>query len=183
MTLPADSWWHNRAELQEFAQTFDRSARLALKTSRVWNIGALRTFATTIGRTVYIPADWSSGQVMRVLPHEVDGHVKQFRYAGLCIHPNLGIFPGMFLVYVWGVLFPVLFAWGRYRCELHADTKSWQFHLRAKLWTPVEVKSRAEYFGKLVAGKPYIWAMPRRWVLWGFGRRANKVIREAASEG
>ncbi len=179
-SIPANSWWHQKGELELFAKSFDPAARLSLKTGWVWKFGALRTFATTIGRTMYIPANWTPDAVQRVIPHEVLGHVKQFRYAGLGIHPTLGIFPGMFFFYAL-MFFPIFLAWGRYRLELHADTKSWQYHLNMPVnnWSPAIVRARAERFAKLVGGKEYLYSVPRPWAVWGFKRRAEKVIKEA----
>lgn len=177
--LPANSWWHRREELEAFAKAFDKSTRLRLKRSWIWNVGALKIFATTVGRTVYIPDDWSFESVMRVIPHEVSGHVKQFRYCGLGIHPSLGIFPGMFFLYLWGVIFPVFLAWGRYRCELHAESKAWKYHLTRGNMVEKEVQIRAVGFGRTVSGPAYGYSFPRFWVVWGFKRRADKVILKA----
>jgi len=182
-TLPLPSakpqtWVDDRDHLESFAKSFDPSARLAVKRSWLW-VGGLKTNATTLGRTVYIPEDWSVGAVVRVIPHEVRGHVKQFRYCGLGIHPTLGIFPGMLLLYVWGLLFPILFAWGRYRLELHAETWSWRYHLQQGAYNAEEVRKRAERFAKIVASWAYVKAWPERWAVWGFKRRAEKVIRQS----
>ena len=168
-----------RGELEQFAKSFDKSAQLRLKKSVIWNVGALRTFATTIGRTMYIPADWTAETVQRVIPHEVLGHVKQFRWFGLGIHPTLGIFPGMALFY--GLLFfPIFLAWFRYRFELHADTKSWEYHLKLPIngWGVATVRARAEHFAKKVGGKEYLFSVPKQWAVWGFKRRAEKVIKK-----
>jgi hypothetical protein len=176
--ISANSWWHHREELEQFAQSMDKSTRLALKQGGFWKISkALTTFATTIGRTVYIPADWTFDRVQRVLPHEVLGHVKQFRYCGLGIHPTLGIFPGMFFIYVL-LFFPIWLAWGRYRMELHAETQAWKYRLEhddrpgALVW----IKLRSEAFPKKVGGKEYFYSVPKCWAVWGFKRRAKKVI-------
>jgi hypothetical protein len=180
--IPATSWWHDREELGVFARTFDRSTKLKLKQSKCWGITpALKTFATTIGHVVYIPAEWSTEAVRRVIPHEVAGHVKQFRYAGLGIHPSVGVFPGMFIAYLL-VFFPVLLAWGRYRLELHADTKSWEYHLRQKVCGPSEIRARADHFASTISGPAYAWCWPKPWALWGFRRRAEKVITKISLE-
>jgi len=157
----------------------DKSTRLVPKTSGLWKVSkALQTFATTIGRTVYIPEDWTYSQVKQALPHEVLGHVKQFRYCGLGIHPTLGIFPGMFFLYVWGIFFPIFLAWGRYRLELHAETKAWKYYLvrenspATKAWVERRSKSSSERVG----GKEYFYSVPKFWAMWGFKRRARKVI-------
>lgn len=139
----------------------------------------MREFATTLGSRIYIPETWTYQQVAAVIPHEAAGHVRQFRWCGLGIHPDVGFFPGMFLIYVWGVIFPVFLAWGRYRMELHADTQSWRYGLKKGIATPFDIRRRAEWFGGVVASSAYAWAVPRRWALWGFRRRAEAVIREA----
>ena len=173
-----DKWGKTQSTLEEFAKSFDRSARLRPKRSKLWGLtGPLSTFATTIGRTVYIPADWTSYQVLSVIPHEVGGHVKQFRWCGLGIHPNAGIL-GMIIVYLWGIFFPIGLAYGRYRCELHAEIVSWRYHLKRGIMSTLEVKRRADWFGSLVVGSAYLYAWPRSLGLRGFQKAAQKVISE-----
>ena len=174
------TWVGDRKALESFAREFDPAARLAVKRSKLW-IGALKDNATTIGRTVYIPEDWSIGSVVDVIPHEVAGHVRQFRWCGLGIHPTAGIFPGMALIYGWGLLVPILLAWGRYRCELHAESQSWRYHLTKGLWTGHEVRLRARKFARRVASWAYFKAWPESWALWGFKRRAERIIRKVSS--
>lgn len=174
--IPINSWWHRHEELEKIAKAFDPAAKLRLKKSRLWNVGALKTFATTFGRTVYIPADWSFNSVKDIIPHEVAGHVKQARYFGLGIHPTLGL-PLMALFYLL-LPFPIYFAWFRYRLELHADTQAWRVGLAAGTMTIKQVKDRAERFARTVSGSAYIFAWPRPLVIWGFKRRAKKVVRE-----
>lgn len=176
--VPTNSWYHKHDELEKFAKSFDSSTRLKLKKSSLW-IGGLKHNATTLGASVYIPEDWTYAQARGVIPHEVLGHVKQFRWCGLGVHPALGIFPGMAIIYAWGVLLPVLLAWGRYRCELHAETKSWQYHLSKGLWTTDNVRQRSVQFSKVVASSIYAWAVWKSWAVWGFKRRAEKVIRKS----
>jgi len=173
--IPRDSWYHERHRLERLAKTMDPAAKLRLKTSKLWGVtSALKTFAITIGSTVYIPAEWSASQVEGVLPHEILGHMKQFRWCGLWIHPDLGL-PLMAVLYLL-VFLPVYLAWGRYRLELHAETKSWCYHLENRRWLPDDVRSKAERSATNVSGAAYVWAVPRPWALWGFRRRAEKVI-------
>jgi hypothetical protein len=180
--IPENSWLHRRGELEAFARVFDDAARLKPKRSRLWGVsGALKEFATTLGSSIYIPDDWTYQKAKDIIPHESAGHVRQFRWCGLGMHPSVGLFPGMFLIYIWGGIFPVYLAWARYRLELHADTQSWRYHLKTLQWTPYEVRRRAEWFAGIVASSAYAWAWPRRWVLWGFKRRAEKVIKGCAS--
>lgn len=177
VAIPADSWWHRRVELEAYARTLDKTTKLALKQGGVWGLSsALTTFATTVGRTVYIPPNWTFSSVQRVLPHEVLGHVQQFRWAGFGIHPTVGIPLGLLLYFL--IPFPVLFAWVRYRAELHAETKAWHYHLQLRNDKPTRawVKLRAEVFPKKISGKEYVYAVPRCWALWGFRRRAGKVL-------
>jgi hypothetical protein len=176
ISIPEHSWWHHKDALERFARSFDPTARLALKESKVWDVStAAKNYATTIGRTVYIPAHWTFYIAKQVIPHEVLGHVKQFRWAGFFIHPTVGIPLGLFLYFV--IPFPVLLAWVRYRMELHADAKSWEYHLEHG-WSPEKVRRRAEQFAEKVAGKPYVYSIPKRWARWGFRRKAEKVIRK-----
>lgn len=171
MTLPNHSWVHQHDQLEQFAKTFDRSVRLAI--APTW----LGTMAKTLGCKVYIPADWTVRSVRRIIPHEVQGHVKQFRYCGFGIHPNLG-FLGMILIYLWGVILPICLAWGRYRCELHAENASWRYHLENRIWSAADVQEAAVSFAADVSGKSYLYAWPPSWTLWGFKRRARKTIRQ-----
>jgi hypothetical protein len=84
----------------------------------------------------------------------------------------------MGFIYLWGVLLPILLAWGRYRCELHAESAYWRYHFKYRALSADEIKKGARSFAETIAGKSYLWAWPRPWVVWGFERRAKKVIRQ-----
>lgn len=170
------SWWRRREELEACAKFLDPAARCARKTSFIWKIGALKTFATTVGRTVYFPDYWTFEQAKRTLPHEILGHLRQFRWAGFFIHPTVGIPLGLILYLLFP--FPIFFAWIRYRAELYADTKAWQYKLEHKLVGGIQVKASAVRKAELVGGKAYVYSLPKRWVHWGYARRAQKVINE-----
>jgi hypothetical protein len=173
-----DKWIHHQAVLGFSARQFDPAAKLKVKKGWLWErVSPGDNFAVTIGNTVYLPEGWSHDKVLYILPHEIGGHVKQFRIAGLGIHPILGIFPGMFLFYL---LFPVpiLFAWGRYRCELHAESAAWRKHLESGFYTIEDVLEKARFFSQLISGRAYWWAMPKGWARRGFLRRAQKIIWE-----
>ena len=180
MNIPSNSWWHARGELEVVARSMHSRARLRLKQSKIWSINETQqTYATTIGATVYIPAEWTLEQVLWSLPHEVLGHVRQFHWAGLCIHPGAGI-PLMVLIY--GIfMFPVFLAWGRYRCELHAEATAWAYHLRQGAVSLAYVRLSAVSFAKAVSSSAYAWAVWPRWARWGFKRRAEAVIRRHAN--
>lgn len=171
MKVPEGSWWHQRHRLEKFAKTFESSVRLKLSPS--W----MGSMAKTFGHLVFIPADWTVSSAHNVIPHEVLGHVRQYRYCGFGIHPCLG-FPLMFLLYIWGVIFPIYLAWGRYRLELHAETASWRYHLEARSQSAEDVLRDAERFASNVSGRPYLYAWPRSLTEWGFRRRAKKVIKK-----
>jgi len=180
--FPSHSWLHQKDQLEAFARSFDRDARLKRKRSWLWNIGALKHAAITFGNWIFIPDNYTVGSARNVIPHETLGHVRQYRWCGFGIHPWLGLFPGMFLAYIWGLIFPIFLAWGRYRCELHAESKSWEWHLINGVWTPEQVREKAVRFAGLVAGAAYGFAVPKPWAVWGFKRRAEKVIRKVASK-
>ena len=178
--LSTASWLHNREALERFAKTLDPAVSLHAKSSIVWRVLSvvIRDFdkaATTIGPRVYFADEHPYDYVKSVIPHEVLGHVRQFRWCGLgsrwagCL-----IFALLYVV----LFLPLYLAWPRYRLELHADTASWRYHLEQELWSYEDVRARAKYFGAAVASQKYLYALPRFWVLWGFRRRAETVIRQ-----
>jgi len=174
VTIPRDSWVHRRGEIEQYAKSLDPVARVSRKTSFAWRIGFLRRAATTIGRTIYIPDDWTFRQAKGVMPHEVLGHVQQFRWAGFFIHPTVGIPLGLLLYALFPI--PIFGAYIRYRAELHAETKAWEYKLPRGLINGLQIKARAVRFAGMVGGKHYLYSMPKCWVLKGFIRRAEKVI-------
>lgn len=176
MEIPKYSWWHSRHYLIVYAKTFDKAATLVPKQSRVWGFTeALLTYATTIGRKVYIPYEWTKDQAASVISHEVLGHVKQFRFCAFGRNPTFGILP-MAVIYFF-VFFPVLLAWGRYRLELHAFTVDSIYKLEQGMKTPKQILEHADRFANNISGKPYVYAIPRKWAKWGFRRRARKIIQ------
>jgi hypothetical protein len=172
---PADSWLSNKDRLESFAKTFDSAARLKQKRSFVWKL-ANENAAITIGRTVWLSPKWTEWQVRNVIPHEVGGHVRQYRYCGFGIHPNAGI--PIFLVLYGLVFFPILLAWVRYRFELHAETQEWNYRLEQGQTAPNDVRTGAEKFAIKIASAMYWFAIAKPWVLWGFKRRAEAVIAD-----
>ena len=174
--LKEETWIDKKEELEAFAKTFDHTARLKEKKSFIWNIGFLKVAATTIGPNIYIPSNWKEHSVRYVIPHEVGGHVKQFKFCGLGIHPWAGV-PLMLLLYFL-LFFPVFLAWPRYRLELHASAVSWRYHLEQKLWGVSDVKIRAAEFAKTVSSSAYLYAVPLFWAKLGFKRKAERVIED-----
>ena len=125
-------------ELNRFARTLDPSAVVLIKDDSpfmkflnvfvgVFNKTFMTTYATTICNRVYIPRSWLGRDLRRLLVHEVGGHVRQCRACGLGIHPWVG-FPIYMLLYAI-VFFPLGLAWPRYRFELGADAKAWEWSL------------------------------------------------------
>jgi hypothetical protein len=131
-------------------------------------------FATTIGPLVLLPKEWSLSTAKTVCAHEIGGHTFQFWAFGLFLPflgPWLGII-GMGVFY--GLLLPVFFNWFRYRLELHAETQRWAYMI--ELGYEDQVMSRAEDFAKTVGSKAYGWPLPQSWVVWGFKRRAQRML-------
>jgi hypothetical protein len=177
MRISDRSWYHSRCVLTLYARTFDPAVRLKLKDSKVWYaLPSLKIAATAIGRTVYIPEFWTKNQVEQVLPHEVLGHVKQFRACAFGKNPVFGI-PLMAIIYLL-VFFPVLLAWGRYRLELHAFSAEAAFKLRSGVFRSKQALERADDLACQVSGQFYVFAIPRFWARWGFKRRALRIIKQ-----
>ena len=119
---------------------------------------------------------WTIDQARAVIPHEVGGHVRQFRWCGLWIHPWVGL-PLMGLFY--GLLFfPVMLAYFRYRLELHADIQRWRSLLAEGRASPSDVMQRAQRFAGTVASWAYLKPWPAVLVQRGFVRAAKRVIEE-----
>jgi len=180
-------WTYQIGTLTDYARTFDGSATLLPKShwlGRLLNVLVfwmprkrfMESFATTLGPVVLIPDAWKVDQARDVIPHEVAGHVRQFRWFGLWTHPWVGL-PGMGIVY--GLLFfPILLAWPRYRLELHAEVQRWRVLLSSKRASPSDVMRRAKAFAETVASWSYLKPWPRGLVWRGFERAAKRVIEE-----
>lgn len=174
----------NLQEVQAFAKTLDSSARVILKEESwlmktiavlVWlfNREFMTRYATTICNRIYIPKSWFGRDLRRLMVHEVGGHVRQCRWCGLGIHPWVG-FPIYMVLYLL-ILFPVLLAYCRYRFELGADAKAWQWSLMNGE-SAADVRARAENFAETVASWDYLKPWPRKWVINGFKKRFEKVL-------
>jgi hypothetical protein len=176
-------WGYAKHALTTYARTFDRSAVLMPHSHWFWRAVLFvgfwiprGKFAQTIGPLVGIPDDWTIEAVRSVIPHEVGGHVRQFRWFGLWIHPWAGL-PLMALVY--GLLFfPVFLAYFRYRLELHADSVKWRTRLAEGQSSPSDVMHRAQRFADTVASWTYLKPWPAGLVKRGFVRAAKRVIEE-----
>jgi hypothetical protein len=136
-------WWSAAAkgQAEALAKKLDPKTKLVRKDkSPLWRFVAWFLFlvsfgyakrermyewmAVTIGRRVYIPSTWTLGEAIAVLPHEVLGHVAQYKRYGLGIH-WLGIVP--FLVIYFLVPFPILWAYGRAYLEAEAVKADWDY--------------------------------------------------------
>lgn len=176
-------WGYQRAAVEAYARGFDRTARLMPHSHWFWRAVLFVAFwiprgrfAQTLGPLVGIPDEWDVEKVKRLIPHEVGGHVRQFRWFGLGIHPWVGL-PGMALVY--GLLFfPVCLAYFRYRLELHADSVKWRTLLKEGKASPSDIMGRAQRFAKTVSSWTYLKPWPSALVRRGFVRKAKAVIEE-----
>lgn len=114
-------------------------------------------YQTTIGRTVYVTADWESwaaDERYATLRHEAV-HLRQFRRYTL---------PGMALLYVFLPL-PVGLAWFRARFEQEAYAES--IRAAAEIWGPDYPRS-ASYRARILeqfTGPSYGWMWPFRGAL------------------
>lgn len=162
------------AELEAFAKTIEPRAMVREK-------GEGGPDGITFGNRIYIKRSrlLSGSDLRPIVAHEC-GHVRQYRYCGLGIHPMVGLL-GFFLLYGL-VFFPIWGAWVRYRFELMADTVSWEWQL-ANGYGDAQVWSRCEWFMEQVAGGPYFYPLPKCWVRWGFRRRVEKVIERTSRSG
>jgi hypothetical protein len=192
MTIPTHSWLLQRKALKQWLcdrYGWAKLMPLILVSKDNWfaalftnTIGLLmgrerfRTeFATAIGPVVMIPKEYSFYAAKSVCTHEVRGHVFQFWACGLFL-PFIGPWLGVVLMAVlYGLLLPILFNWFRYRLELHADVQKWKWMLETNQ-SSAEVMDRAEGFAKTVSSWSYGKSIPRAWAVWGFKRRAKKVI-------
>lgn len=185
-------WGYQKSTLTTYARSFDRSAFLLPKShwfGRLLNVLVfwmsrevfMDRFATTVGPAVLIPDEWSVDSAKDVIPHEVGGHVRQFRWCGLWIHPWAGV---LIMGLLYGLLFfPIMLAWFRYRLELHADSVKWREMLKNGRATPAEIMQRAQQFSDTVASWAYLKPWPAALVKRGFVRKAKRVIEEHHATG
>jgi hypothetical protein len=185
------SWTEHKRELRSwFKQRYwwTRLFPLILLTKDNWFAGLLtntvglgvgrKTFklhyATTVGPIVLFPRAWDVERCKDVGCHEIGGHTLQCFACGVFL-PLIGPFLGLVLMgLLYGLLLPVGFNWFRYRFELHADVQKWKYMIeqRRAAW----VLARAKTFGATVGSKAYLWPVPRAWAVWGFERKARKVL-------
>jgi hypothetical protein len=123
--------------------------------------------------------------IERTVAHEA-GHNWQYQWMGWLFFPItwinrsfrawMGAIP--FLLTYFVIPFPVFLCYGRYRLELSADRKSWEWMLKSGQYTKTDVMFRAKEFSNIVAGKQYGWCWPGFWVRWGFKRAAKKLFKQ-----
>lgn len=124
----------------------------------------LRSYTTTLGKTIYFPLDWSpektdSGDYI-TLCHELR-HVEQYTKLGLGFAP-LGF--SIFLILYLLLPLPIGLAWFRYAFERSAYLESYRAARRLNL------QPKIDYYVNLLTGKAYFWAWPfkflvRRWFM------------------
>lgn len=180
------SWTDDLLRYQDLVRQIEPAVRLTTKDGWFWRALAcivhvvtfggttrtafLESYGTTIGPLVASPRSWarlSEGYLV----HEAT-HARDMRLAGFGIHPWVGL---LFYGLVYLLMFlPIGLAWARYRLELRADTAAWRYELRRGLKGPKEVRERALRRGQSLKGGAYGYAWP--WAVWGYQRRAEKVI-------
>jgi len=122
----------------------------------------LKSYTTTIGKTIYFPLDWTpentdSGDYI-TLCHELT-HVKQYTILG-CGYAPLGFV--IFLILYLFVPLPLGLAWFRYAFERQAYLESYKAARR------LDLQPKINYYVTLLTGKTYLWAwlfkcLVRRW--------------------
>ena len=178
MTLlpPKNSWYFEKNEINAVAKMLDSSASVTYKKCWIWKLGSLKNSATVLGSTLYIPLNWNSNQAYNVLPHEILGHVKQFKKY---------TWPGM--IFLYGFFFlPIFFAWGRYRLELDANIEQWRYMLKNytggyaknEVFLTDWILSNAQKTADRISSSFYLFAMPRYYTRSGFKKAALKLISE-----
>jgi len=173
------TWVNDKDVLQAEARVFDKSVKLKTKNSKLWLVGGKNfkeLFATTLGHSIYIPSAWTSEQVRSVLVHECR-HIKQFRMFGWLFGMGWWAPAGipLFLLFYAAVPLPIGLAWIRYRLELDADSVFWKFALKNGVDKEI-VHQRSMSFANTVF-KYYGWPWPKPWIVWGFNRKFNKMLK------
>ena len=194
------SWLDDKKGLEKIAREIDSSIILVSKDTWFWKALSwllyivtfsglkrsefLENYSTTLGPVQSYPNNWSADIVERVIIHE-GRHTQQARRFGWGVPilgwirplaPWVGI-PIMGIFYLF-LFFPIFLAWFRYRLELDADSYRWKYLLINDMETEGEILHRAEVFAGVVSSGHYFWSIPKKWALWGFNRKAKKVIEQ-----
>lgn len=182
------AWLDSRQTIQNRLRMIDKSVILVSKDHWFWKAIAvflssfhlmaqedfLEQYATTIGPIQAYPKDWDAFTVEEVGIHE-SRHTRQCRWFGLGLSPWLGL-PFMMVVYLL-LPFPIGLAWFRYRLELDAEVQRWKY-LLAKNMRLETFWTRVNYTALGVSSSHYGWSVPKAWALWGYKRRAGKLLQE-----
>lgn len=174
--IPKNSWWHSKNEVNTIARFMDPKVTVTYKKSWIWKIGSLKNSATALGNTVYAPLNWTEAATLNVLPHEILGHVKQFRKY---------TWPGM--IFIYGLLFfPIYFAWGRYKMELDANVEQWRYMLKDyehgyainRAFLTDWLLENAQKAADTLASSFYLFAVPKFYARAGYKKAALNLISE-----
>jgi hypothetical protein len=177
-------------ELNVLARSFDKSAVVLVKEDswfmkflnifvRVFNKNFMTEYTITIGNRVYMTQANMDRECGYLIAHEVGGHVRQCRYFGFGIHPWVGFL--FYMIAYLFLVFPTQAAYLRYRLELAADAVAWRYALDHGM-TADWVRARAVAFANKVSSWDYFQSWPDGWTLWGFQRKAEKVIQKWSAE-
>jgi len=184
------SWVDQKEKYEAVARQIDPSVRLTTKDGWIWRAIAwllflfsfgqfkratfLTRYATTLGPLQAYPRGWLwlwDG----IIVHESQ-HTAQARKFGLGLGPWAGL-PLMLLVY--GILFfPVGLAYFRYRLELDAERRSWDYLLENGMADEEYVYRNAERLAKNLSGPAYLWSWFRGSVRKGCLKVAEKVVEK-----
>jgi len=113
--------------------------------------------AVTVGPYVCIPGHWACWAAKTVLPHEICGHVAQYRICGF--GSALAGIPLFGLVYLL-LLLPAVFALGRMMLEAHAVWEQWKDDAQQGHNMELITWYDTEHWPKRLWSKSYFWAVP-----------------------
>ncbi len=149
----------------------DALSRIVDKALRVLTLGGqssyMTKYVTTIGSTIYVPADWNTrGDLERyaTLRHEAV-HLRQFRRYTL---------PGMGLAYLLPIL-PLGLAIGRARLEWEAYAETIRVNAELHGMRAVYDPHFRKYIVEQFTGPAYGW-------MWPFPRMVHRWIDEVVTE-
>ena len=194
------NWIERKEELQIEARKIDLSVILTTKDTWFWRIigrflqvitfgkltqdSFINHFATTFGPIQAYPSSWSYNFVRETISHE-SRHTYQARICG-CFIPIIGWIPqlapyvGLLPMAIIYLLFPlpIGLAWARYRLELDACIREWEYYLTVEKWPSKSILWWVNEDAKQISSSSYFWSIPYKWANWGYNRAWNKLLNK-----
>lgn len=153
--------------------------KVVLKVGGFWRaigrvIPAAKHFTTTLGNTIYVPAEWASYSEEEhyvILRHE-RVHMRQQKKLGLGWMP-LGLTIFMLLYAL--LPLPIGLAWFRYRFERTAYVESLRVH--NELHGQADVVNQLLVYADFLSGPGYGWSWPRHKIISYFNAAIRDFVR------